>query len=143
MYLHAYEYSMGLRLCFYGLGRCRFTSYGLSSLHAAAMEQYGSMYSRTVVSSVSSAFAHDWDIDVIIVKTFRSGTYMTVPSFDTEIDQCVVGHSLTHASLGRPVTNVPAQPTQHFSGLNTDCLAKRWCLLLWRLIGDCQNVSHW
>jgi hypothetical protein len=37
---------------------------------------------------------------------------------------------------------VPAQPTQHLGGLNTERLAKRWCLSLWRLLGVRQNVSH-
>jgi hypothetical protein len=96
------------------------------------------------VPSVRSAPAHDWDVEAIINrKTFLTRHLRAYFHLILRPTIAWFGRTLTHASLGRPVTNVSAQPTQHLGGLDTEGLVKRWYLLLWRLFGFCQNASHW
>jgi hypothetical protein len=143
MYLHDHEYCMGLRLSFYDLERCKVTRHGIVSLQAARTKLFCSMYSVTIISPVRSALAHDRDVEAIINrKTFLTRHLHAYPHSILRSTNAWFGGTLTHASHGRPVTNVSAQPTQHLGSLDTEGLAKCWYLLLWQLFGFCQKVSH-
>jgi hypothetical protein len=113
------------------------------------MAHYITLYTPDRNSLFGCTFAHHQGTTIIMAMLFRFWNFHDhcLNLIYRNQPNALLGSTptLTHALLGRPVTNVPALPTQHLGGLEHRVFGQKTfvSVTVATVEANCQIVSHW